>query len=76
MEALKTDEQRKAHLHALELRLRKQQLLHQRKMPRMQVQREQELHKMQVQLLEQLLEQQLEQQKWRFNIERQKLLFE
>ncbi|XP_075740801.1 uncharacterized protein LOC142787054 [Rhipicephalus microplus] len=72
MEALKTDEQRKAQLHALELRLRKQQLLHQRKMHRMQVQREQELHKMQVQLLEQ----QLEQQKWRFNIERQKLLFE
>ncbi|KAL3214141.1 hypothetical protein MRX96_007268 [Rhipicephalus microplus] len=72
MEALKTDEQRKAQLHALELRLRKQQLLHQRKMHRMQVQREQELHKIQVQLLEL----QLEQQKWRFNIERQKLLFE
>ncbi|KAH8026625.1 hypothetical protein HPB51_022600 [Rhipicephalus microplus] len=72
MEALKTDEQRKAQLHALELRLRKLQLLHQRKMHKMQVQREQELHKMQVQLLEQ----QLEQQKWRFNIERQKLLFE
>ncbi|KAH8021996.1 hypothetical protein HPB51_020606 [Rhipicephalus microplus] len=72
MEALKTDKQRKAQLHALELRLRKQQLLHQRKMHRMQVQREQELHKMQVQLLKQ----QLEQQKWRFNIERQKLLFE
>ncbi|KAH8034396.1 hypothetical protein HPB51_023644 [Rhipicephalus microplus] len=72
MEALKNDEQRKAQLHALELRLRKQQLLHQRKMHRMQVQREQELHEMQVQLLEQ----QLEQQKWRFNIERQKLLFE
>ncbi|KAL3226692.1 hypothetical protein MRX96_048932 [Rhipicephalus microplus] len=46
MEALKTDEQRKAQLYALELRLL------------------------------QLLEQQLEQQKWRFNIERQKLLFE
>ncbi|KAH8033147.1 hypothetical protein HPB51_008013 [Rhipicephalus microplus] len=72
MEALKTDEQRKAQLHSLELRLRKQQLLHQRKMHRMQVQREQELHKVQVQLLEL----QLEQQKWRFNIERQKLLFE
>ncbi|KAH8026445.1 hypothetical protein HPB51_020555 [Rhipicephalus microplus] len=69
MEALKTDEKRKAQLHALELRLRKQQLFYQRKMNRMQVQREQELHKMQVQLLEQ----QLKQQKWRFNIERQKL---
>ncbi|KAL3222228.1 hypothetical protein MRX96_028527 [Rhipicephalus microplus] len=71
MEALKTDEQRKAQLHALELRLRKQELLHQRKMHRMQVQREQELHKIQVQLLDQ----QLKQQKWRFNVERQKLLF-
>ncbi|XP_075733096.1 uncharacterized protein LOC119161766 [Rhipicephalus microplus] len=72
MEALKTDEQRKAQLHALEQCLRKQQLLHQRKMHSMQVQREQELHKMQVQLLEQ----QLEQQKWHFKIKRQKLLFQ
>ncbi|KAL3204380.1 hypothetical protein MRX96_041224 [Rhipicephalus microplus] len=38
MEALKTDEQRKAQLQTLELHLRKQQLLHQRKMYRMQAQ--------------------------------------
>lgn len=68
-QALKNDEQRKAQLHVMEMRLRRQQLLQQRKLHSV---FQQELHKLQVQLLEQ----QVEQQKWRFEIERQKLLFE
>ncbi|KAH6938421.1 hypothetical protein HPB50_009163 [Hyalomma asiaticum] len=72
IQALKNDEQRKAELHVVETRLHRQKLVEQRKLHRIQEQREQELLKLQVQLLEQ----QLEQRKWHFQIERQTLLLE
>ncbi|KAH7935760.1 hypothetical protein HPB52_013173 [Rhipicephalus sanguineus] len=68
MEAIKNDERRKAELHAVELRLRRQQLSQQRQLHSMRMKQEQELHKIQVRLLEQ----QLEQQKSRFEMECQK----
>ncbi|KAL1444734.1 hypothetical protein MTO96_029616 [Rhipicephalus appendiculatus] len=68
VEALKNDERRKAELHVMEMRLRRQQLSQQRQLHKMRMQQEQELHKIQVRLLEQ----QRQQQKWRFDMERQK----
>ncbi|KAH7943308.1 hypothetical protein HPB52_006830 [Rhipicephalus sanguineus] len=68
MEAIKNDERRKAELHAVELRLRRQQLSQQRQLHSMRMKQEQELYKIQVRLLEQ----QLEQQKSRFEMECQK----
>ncbi|KAL1445010.1 hypothetical protein MTO96_045260 [Rhipicephalus appendiculatus] len=45
IEALKNYEWRKGELHAMELRLRRQQLSQQRQLQRMRMQQEQELHK-------------------------------
>ncbi|XP_075559944.1 uncharacterized protein LOC142591505 [Dermacentor variabilis] len=72
LKALQKDEERKAELHSVEMRLRRQQLLQQRQRHRMDAQRKQELHQIEVQLRQQ----QLEQQKWRDDVERQMLSLE
>nr|XP_054926184.1 myb/SANT-like DNA-binding domain-containing protein 3 [Dermacentor andersoni] len=72
LKVIQKDEERKAELHSVEMRLRRQQLLQQRQRHRMDEQRKQELHQIEVQLRQQ----QLEQQKWRDDMERQMLFLE
>ncbi|KAH7967160.1 hypothetical protein HPB49_023261 [Dermacentor silvarum] len=72
LKALQKDDEHAAELHSLEMRLRRQQLLQQRRRHRMDEERKQELHKIEIQLRQQ----QLEQQKWRNDVERQMLLLE
>ncbi|XP_070387645.1 uncharacterized protein [Dermacentor albipictus] len=72
LKALQKDEERKAELHSVEMRLRRQQLIQQRQRHRMDEKRKQELHQIEVQLRQQ----QLEQQKLRDDMERQMLFLE
>ncbi|XP_070389339.1 uncharacterized protein [Dermacentor albipictus] len=72
LKALQKDEERKAELHSVEMRLRRQQLIQQRQRHRMDEKRKQKLHQIEVRLRQQ----QLEQQKWRDDMERQMLFLE